>query len=156
MTRTYARCREGARIQEGAPGGRWKMPAILGALSTRGVIAAMTIEEAAGADIFLAYLDRCLCPQLHAGDVTAMDNLSSHKVQGVQQKIEKCGAELLYLPPCSPDLNLIEKAWPKLKQLLRSDKARSKESLEEAIAEAIKLITPENAKTWLRLCINSL
>jgi transposase len=85
-----------------------------------------------------------------------MDNLSSHKVPAVRAWIESAGAQLLYLPPYSPDLNPIEKAWAKLKQLLRSAQARTKEMLEQAIADAIKLITPENANAWFRLCINSL
>ena len=56
-----------------------------------------------------AYLDHCLCPQLRAGDVVVMDNFSSHKVAGVEQRIQKCGAEVLCLPRYSPDLNPIEK-----------------------------------------------
>ena len=80
----------------------------------------MTIEEATDTEIFLAYLDHVLCPQLWPGDVVVMDNLSSHKVKGVRERIEAAGAELLYLPPYSPDLNPIEKAWSKLKLLLRS------------------------------------
>jgi hypothetical protein len=79
------------------------------------MIATMTIEEATDTDIFLAYLDEVLCPALSPGDVVVMDNLSAHKVQGVQQRIEAAGAEWLYLPPYSPDLNPIEKAWSKLK-----------------------------------------
>src|ERR1017187_9364598 len=74
MTRLYARSLGGSRICEGTPDGRWKMLTILGALSTRGVVATMTIEEATDGDIFLAYLDHCLCPQLRAGDVVVMDN----------------------------------------------------------------------------------
>ena len=85
-----------------------------------------------------------------------MDNLSSHKVAGVREWIESAGAELLYLPPYSPDLNPIEKAWAKLKQLLRSAKARTKEALEQAIADALKRISPENAKAWFRLAIEGL
>jgi transposase len=80
-----------------------------------------------------------------------MDNLSSHKVDGVRQRIEKCGAKLLYLPPYSPDLNPIEKAWSKLKQLLRAAKARTREALDQAIAELLPAITPEDAKAWFRL-----
>jgi len=67
-------------------------------------------------------------PQLRPGDVVVMDNLSSHKVAGVRERIEATGAQLLYLPPYSPDLNPIEKAWSKLKQGLRSVKARTKEA----------------------------
>jgi transposase len=116
----------------------------------------MTIEEATDGDIFLAYVEHILCPALTAGDVVVMDNLSSHKIKGVQRLIEKAGAEVLYLPPYLPDLNPIEKAWSKLKQILRSAKARSKDELENAIAEAIRLITPDNAKAWFNHCFNGL
>ena len=129
---------------------------ILGAMSLRGMIATMTIEEATDADIFLAFVEQVLCPALKQGDLVVMDNLSSHKVPAVRAWIESAGAQLLYLPPYSPDLNPSEKAWAKLKQLLRSAQARTKEMLEQAIADAIKLITPENANAWFRLCINSL
>ena len=105
MTRRYARGLGGARIAEATPEGRWKILTILGAMSTRGMIAAMTIEEATDRDIFLAYLDQVLCPKLGPGDVVVMDNLSSHKVKGVRERIEAAGAELLYLPPYSPELN---------------------------------------------------
>jgi len=125
---------------------------ILGALSRRGVVAAMTIESATDGDVFLAYLEQALCPKLQAGDVVVMDNLSAHKVQGVRQLIEASGAKLLYLPPYSPDFNPIEKAWSKLKQLLRAAKARTAEVLEQAVAEALKAITVENAAAWFRHC----
>jgi transposase len=72
----------------------------------------------------------------------------------VRESIEKIGAESLYLPPYSPDLNLIEKAWTKLKQLLGSAKARSKDALDQAITEALKLISPDDAKAWFRLPLN--
>ena len=129
---------------------------ILGAMSLRGMIASMTIEEATDGDIFLDYVKHILCPALKHGDVVVMDNLSSHKVKGVRQFIEKAGAELIYLPPYSPDLNPIEKAWSKLKQILRTAKARTKEALERAIADAIRMITPDNAKAWFNHCINGL
>ena len=85
-----------------------------------------------------------------------MDNLSAHKAPAVRQWIEKAGAEVLYLPPYSPDLNPIEKAWAKLKQLLRALQARSKETLDPAITELLPRITPDNAKAWFRLALNSL
>ena len=151
MTRLYARSTGGALIHETTPDGRWKILTILGAISTRGMIATMTIEAATDREIFLAYLDEVLCPKLRPGDVVVMDNLSSHKVKGVRERIEAAGAQLLYLPPYSPDLNPIEKAWAKLKQLLRTAKARTKEALDEAIAELLPLVTAEDAKAWFRL-----
>lgn len=150
MTRLYARGPGGARIHEAAPAGHRKILTILSAMSTRGMIATMTIEEATDADIFLAYLDHCLCPQLRPGDVVVMDNLSSHKVKGVRERIEAAGAERLYLPPYSPDLNPIEKAWSKLKILLRSAKARTREALEQALTELLPQLTQDNAEAWFR------
>jgi len=151
MTRAWGRAAKGERVVEATPQGHWTVMTTLGAMSVRGIIAAMTIEEATDADIFLAFVQQVLCPALRPGDWVVMDNLSSHKVADVRQSIEKVGAQLLYLPPYSPDLNPIEKAWAKLKQLLRAAQARSKETLELAISEALKLITPENAKAWFRL-----
>ncbi len=91
-------------------------------------------------------------PQTEACDVVVMDNLSAHKVKGVRELLVARGAELLYLPPYSPDFNPIEKAWSKLKQLLRAAKARTAEALDQAITEALKTITAENAAAWFRHC----
>ena len=150
MTRGYARASGGRRVHEATPAGHWKILTILSALSLGGLLATMTIEQATDGDIFLAYLEQVLGPKLRPGDVVVMDNLSAHKVAGVEQLIQAAGAELLYLPPYSPDLNPIEKAWAKLKQLLRSTKARTAEALEQAIAELLPQITPENAQAWFR------
>jgi transposase len=113
MTRLFARSEGGGRIYEAMPDSRWKILTIIGAMSLRGMIAMMTIEEATDGDIFRAYVEQVLCAALQPGDVMVMDNLSSHKVSGVREMIEKVGAEVLYLPPYSPDLNPIEKAWSK-------------------------------------------
>jgi transposase len=154
MTRLRARSLGGRRIHEPTPGGHWKIMTVLGAMSTRGMLASMTIEAATDADIFLDYLDHALCPVLRPGDVVVMDNLSSHKAQGVSERIERTGAELLYLPPYSPDLNPIEKAWAKLKQLIRSATPRTNEALQQAIAHALTKTTPQNAQAWFRLTLN--
>jgi transposase len=156
MTRLYARSLGGRRIYESTPGGHWNIMTILGAMSLRGMVATMTIEAATDAEIFLAYIEHVLCPALKPGDVVVMDNLSSHKVNGVRKRIEEAGAAVMYLPPYSPDLNPIEKAWAKLKQLLRAAKARSKETLDQAIAEALKLISADNAKAWFKHCLHGL
>ena len=74
----------------------------------------------------------------------------------MRERIEAAGGELLYLPPYSPDLNPIEKAWAKLKQLLRDAKARSNEALDEAITQHLPEITPENAQAWFRLRFGTL
>jgi transposase len=55
-----------------------------------------------------------------------------------------------HLPPYSPDLNPIEKAWSKLKLRLRSAEARTQEALDQAISELLRQITSENAIAWFR------
>jgi transposase len=156
MTRPYARSPKGQRIAEATPGGHWKITTILGAMSLRGMIAAMTVEAATDREIFMAYVEQVLCPALRPCDVVVMDNLSSHKVDSVRRLIETAGAEVIYLPPYSPDMNPIEKAWAKLKQSLRAAKARPREALDKAIAEALQLISPDNAKAWFKHCISGL
>jgi len=152
MTRGYARAYGGQRVAEATPQGHWKILTILSALGLRGLLATMTIEEPTDGDIFLAYVEQVLCPVLRPGDVVIMDNLSAHKVAGVRERIQAAGAEWLYLPPYSPDLNPIEKAWAKLKQLLRALKARTAEALELALAQLLPSITPDNAQAWFRHC----
>jgi transposase len=156
MTKRYGRARRGRRIAEATPEGNWKILTILGAMSVDGMIATMTVEAATDAEIFLAYLEHVLCPQLQPGQIVIMDNLSSHKVAGVRERIEAAGASLLYLPPYSPDLNPIEKAWAKLKQQLRAAKARTAAALDRAITELLPTIRPQDAAAWFRLPLHPL
>jgi len=156
MTRRSGRARQGQRVHESTPEGNWKILTILGAMSLEGMVATMTIEAATDAEIFLAYLDHVLCPRLSTGHVVVMDNLSSHKVTGVRERIEAVGAELLYLPPYSPDLNPIEKAWSKLKAQLRSAKARTVEALDIAITDLLPTIRPQDAQAWFRLPLQAI
>jgi len=152
MTRTYGRAPRGERVREGAPGGHWRTVTMLAALTLEGLQAPMTIESATDGDVFLAYLEQVLCPRLSPGQVVVMDNLAAHKVAGVRERIEATGASLVYLPPYSPDFNPIEQAWSKVKQRLRSAKARTLEALEPALAEALAAITPQNASAWFFHC----
>lgn len=155
MTRRYGRARNGRRVPDAVPGGDWKMLTILGAMNHEGMLAAMTIEAATDGDVFLEFLDQVLCPKLKPGDVLIMDNLSAHKVEGVKDRVQATGARLLYLPPYSPDLNPIEKAWAKLKALLRAAKARTPDALHHAIAKHLPAILPQDAIAWFRLPVNA-
>ncbi len=112
----------------------------------------MTIEAATDTEVFQAFVDQVLCPRLRPGQIVVLDNLSAHKATAVRRSIEAVGARLLYLPPYSPDLNPIEKCWSKIKQALRSMKARSAEALETALVAALASISAENARAWFRFC----
>jgi transposase len=148
MTRRYGRAGRGERVREGTPAGHWRTLTLLGAMSCDGLVATMTIESPTDGDVFLAYLEQVLCPRLQPGQVVVMDNLGAHKVAGVRELIEATGAELLYLPPYSPDFNPIEQCWAKMKQTLRSLKARTLDSLQHGCSDAIAAVTPDNASAW--------
>ena len=152
MTRRYGRAVRGERVAEGTPAGHWRTLTVLGAIRMSGWVATMMIEAATDGDIFLAYLQQVLCPQLQPGDIVVMDNLSAHKVRGVRDLVEQAGAQLWYLPPYSPDFNPIEKCWSQVKQLLRAAKARSLATLEAAVAEALAAVTPQNVQACFRHC----
>lgn len=152
MTRRYGWGPRSERVSEAVPAGHWRTLTVLAALTTSGVLASMTIESPSDGDVFLAFVEPVLAPRLEAGHVVVLDNLAAHKVPGIRQLIENRGAQLLYLPPYSPDFNPIEQAWSKLKQLLRAVKARMLDQLEPAIAQAIAAITPQNAQAFFRHC----
>lgn len=152
MTRRYGRAPGGQRVREATPAGHWRTLTVLGAMSSEGLIATMTIEAPTDREVFLGYLEQVLCPRLKPGQIVVMDNLSSHKVAGVSELIQAAGAELLYLPSYSPDFNPIEKCWSKLKQTLRSLKARTLDALETAVEQAIPGISPHNAQASFRHC----
>lgn len=152
MTRTWGRARRGQRIAEATPGGHWKILTTIGSLSLRGIGPTMTIESATDGDVFSDSIEQVLGPALKVGDVVVMDNLSAHKVKGIEELLEARGARALYLPPYSPDLNPIEKAWSKFKQFLRAAKARTQQTLDQAVADALKTITTENAAAWFKHC----
>lgn len=152
MTRRYGWAPRRERVSEAVPAGHWRTLTVLAALTTRGLLASMTIESPTDGDVFLAFVEQALGPRLEPGHLVILDNLGAHKVAGVRPLIESRGAQLLYLPPYSPDFNPIEQAWSKLKQLLRGAKARLLDSLEPAVAQAIAAITAENALAYFRHC----
>ena len=125
MIRRYGWAPRPERVSEAVPAGHWRTRTVLAALTLDGMLASMTIEPADG-DVFLAFLEQALGPKLQPGRIVVLDNLGAHKLEGVRALIESRGAQLLYLPPYSPDFNPIEQAWSKLKLLLRAVKARAR------------------------------
>lgn len=124
------------------PHGHWKTTTFIAGLRNSGIVAPFVIDRPVNRPIFEAWVERVLVPTLRQGDIVIMDNLSSHKGPRVQALIEAAGATLRYLPPYSPDFNPIEKAFAKLKALLRKEAARTIEALWSAIGRIIDLITP--------------
>jgi transposase len=156
MTRRYARAVRGQRVHDAVPKNFGRNVSILGALSCYGMDAVMTIEGAVDATVFRAYVCHVLTPTLRPGDVVVMDNLSVHKTQDVESLITATGAQLIYLPPYSPDYSPIEHCWSKLKTWLRGMKARSRDALDQALMKIIPRISNQDSRAWFAHCGYSL
>ena len=150
MTRLRGRSRRGARLVTAVPWGHWKTTTFVAGLRCDGLSAPMVLDGAMHGAAFKAYVEQILAPSLSPGDIVVMDNLSSHKVDGVRQAIKAAGAFVLYLPSYSPDLNPIEQAFAKLKALLRKAAARTVEDLWQAIADSLDQFTPDECANYLR------
>lgn len=152
LTRLRGRAPKGQRVHAKSPHGHWNTTTILGAIRLDGSTACMTIEGAADTEVFQAYVRWVLCPSLRPGDVVILDNLSPHKNEPTLSLIREAGAQILFLPAYSPDLNPIEKMWSKVKNCLRSAEARTEAALIEAIAAALRSVTGRDAMNWFACC----
>lgn len=152
MTRNYGRSIGGKRLHEAVPGKTWDTTTVISSIRYDGLVAPMTIKGPIDSEVFKTYVSKILCPTLNNGDMVIMDNLPTHKVPGVVELIEGAGAEVVYLPPYSPDFNPIEKMWSKIKSVLRKIKARSKIELNEAFSVAFDDVTPSDAHGWFKSC----
>lgn len=152
MTRLRGRAARGARVHASAPHGHWQTTTMLCAIRLDGSTACMTVNGPTDTEVFRTYVRGVLVPTLRPGDLVIMDNLSPHKSELTLALFAAAGAEVLFLPPYSPDFNPIEKMWSKVKQSLRSAEARTEGDLLQAIAAALASVTAKDAIHWFASC----
>ena len=153
MTPTHGRAPRGERVHDSVPRSYGEQTSLVGALSfSRGLIAVMTLTGAVDTLAFDAYLLRVLAPRLRKGDVVVLDNLNVHKASRVREVAAERGAHVLWLAPYSPDFSPIEQCWSKIKTLLRAAKARTRDELERALADAIGRVTKSDIRGWFKHC----
>ncbi len=153
MTRLYGRAKRGERLYDSCPRNRGKNISLIGALSMDGLIATMSIPGSVNTDVFLTYIREILTPQLWVGAAVVMDNLPVHQALVIREAIEAVGARLVFLPPYSPDLSPIELCWSKLKQCLRTAKARTCEQLNQVLTQIVtEHISSDDACGWFAHC----
>jgi len=150
MTRAYGRAPTHERVYGSVPKNWGDNITLSAGLTSEGLIAPLRLIGAMNSDIFEAYIEQFVVPELRAGDVVVMDNLSAHKRASIGALVQSAGAELVYLPPYSPDLNPIEMIWSKVKSVLRTLAARTLEALEDAIVIALRAVTPSDATNCIR------
>lgn len=152
MTRLRGRSMKGKRLFAHAPHGHWCTTTLISTIRLDGRSAAMEVEGATDAQVFREYVRHVLTPTLEAGDIVVMDNLRVHYDPEALRLIEKREASVKFLPPYSPDFNPIEKMWSKIKRSLRSYAARTQPELSDAITQAFKAVTENDAHGWFSSC----
>ena len=152
LTRRWGRALKGQRVRAKTPAGHWQTTTMICSMRLDGSTACMALEGTTDTESFRAYVDQVLVPTLRPGDVVVMDNLSPHKSDPTLELINQAGAQVLFLPAYSPDLNPIEMMWSKVKSLLRAAEARTPADLISAIGQALARITAQDALGWFTHC----
>ena len=152
MTRLRGRSARGSRCLAYTPHGHYKSTTFIAGLRCDAVSAPMVIDGPMDGMTFVTWVREFLCPSLSAGDVVIADNLSSHKVAGVQEALASVGARIVYLPPYSPDLNPIEKLFAKLKTMLRKAGKRTVDALWNEVGILLDTIQPAECLNYFKSC----
>jgi transposase len=150
MTRLYGWGPTNQRLIEHGPHGHWKTTTFLGALRSTGLVAPLVIDGAVNGELFHAWVEQQLVKVLKPGDIVVMDNLSSHKVAGVREAIERVGATVVYLPPYSPDLNPIEMVFSKIKNEIRKRAPRTKPECDALCGECLDWFDEAECRNYIR------
>jgi transposase len=152
LTPRYGRAPKGERAFGKAPRNWGKNVTLISSITLEGMGASVSIEGSSDTDSFGLYMRNVLAPRLEEGQIVLMDNLSVHTSGWVRELIEQRGCKLWLLPSYSPDLNPIEEAFSKVKELLRRAKARTLEALFEATAQALDAVSASDASGYFEHC----
>lgn len=148
MTRAYGRAPAGTRVLDATPKNWGDSITLIAGIRLDGLVAPMLIVGSLTGPAFIDYVERCVVPSLRPGDIVVLDNLGAHRMADVARSIEAVGANVLFLPPYSPDLNPIELAWSKIKTIVRGLKPRAMDHLVDACATALERIRRTDIAHW--------
>ena len=153
MVPRYARAPKGERAYAKAPRNWGKNVTLISSITLEeGMGPSMSIEGSSDTESFGLYMRDILAPRLKAGQIVLMDNLSVHKGKWVRELIEEKGCQLWLLPSYSPDMNPIEEAFSKVKNLIRKAKARTLEALFTVTARSLRAVSEEDARGFFEAC----
>ncbi|MFN0192988.1 MAG: IS630 family transposase [Aestuariivirga sp.] len=152
LVRRYGRALAGQRLIGKTPHGRWQIVTCIAALRLGGIPTLATFNGAMNGELFVGFVKKFLAPILKPGDIVIWDNLQVHKNKAAIAAIEARGASVMPLPAYSPDLNPIEKAFAKLKALLRKARPRTRRAIDRHIARIFKAFTPQECRAYFKSC----
>ncbi|MEN9231890.1 MAG: transposase [Thermostichus sp. DG02_5_bins_236] len=125
---------------------------LIGVIKKEGVVTTRFIKGSMKGKDFWDFLEIDLIPKLSSGDVIVMDNLSSHKMEGIKDLLEEKGARIEYLTPCSPDFNPIEMTWSVIKAFVRRYCTQGMTALEKLVEIGLYLIETSSFSNWFARC----
>jgi transposase len=152
MTRLRARAPRGQRLIDKIPHGHWQTTTLIAVLGITGMRCSTVVDGAVNGDVFEAFVEQVLVPELRSGDMVILDNLSSHKRQRVAELVEAAGARLVFLLPYIPDLNPIELIFARIKQAIRSLSCRTRDALWNAMQSVLDQVTSQHAANCYSHC----
>ena len=135
LQRENARAIRGKKVYGAVSGSRYSRESFIAAQNQLSILAPFCYTGTCDTNLFNAWLEQILVPELKDGQVVILDNASFHKSKASLQIIRKAGCEVLFLPPYSPDLNPIEKFWANFKRNVK-EVLNSYSSLAEAIDQS--------------------
>jgi transposase len=152
MARTYGRVQGNSRLVLPKPYHLGNKYSIISTISTQKIIASLYCSDSIDGEVFTTYIEQCLAPTLEPRHKIIMDNVAFHKVSRAAEIIKNTGAEIVYLPPYSPDLSPIELMWSKIKSILRKLAARTEETFHNAIKTAFQSVQAVELAGWFKHC----
>jgi len=152
QTRLYGRAPSNERVNDYVPDARFERKSILVSIKLNGQMSSLLFSGTLNGKLFIEYIKQFLSKILNNSDIVILDNCTAHKVAGVKEAIEACGARVLYLPAYSPDFNPVELLWSKVKAVLRKEKARTFDVLEKALKLALDSVSANDIAGWFNHC----
>jgi transposase len=149
MTRRYGRAPAGQRVDTDTPG-HWDSITLTCGMRLAGAMAGLAFPGATNTGTFETYVEEVLVPELRPDDVVIWDNLKPHQSEEAIEAVEATGAEVVPLPPYSPDYTPIEEMFSKVKGAMRSAAGRTKEAVYAAFASALHDVTLDDIAGWFQ------
>jgi len=152
MFNAYARAAGGDRIKMAVPFDRGPQFSMIGAISITKVEAALYGAWSTNGEIFHTFIEKSLLPQLKSKNIVIMDNVKFHLQEKIKSTIESSGAQVVFLPPYSPDFNPIEPMWSKVKNTLRRLAPRTPRAFKKCIRIAFTAVNKNDLFGWFKHC----